>query len=67
MCQGLPCLRATVRLRVARGAGPNQVPAGSVGEVTAEHLAAREISVDFFVDDRIINIRLPEALVDLIR
>ena len=66
MCQGLPCIGATVRLRRAVQVGRDRVPANSTGEVVQEHIATRELSLAVSSGGKSIVVRVSEDFVEVI-
>jgi hypothetical protein len=66
MCQGLPCIGATVRLRVDVRVSSGLVPANSVGTVRAELLDSRELDVEVSSGGFAYLVRISEEDVDVV-
>ncbi len=67
MCQGLPCIGAVVEILRDIDMNDVVVPEGTRGEVVAEHLDQREITVKFTFDDVQAIARVDEKLVRVVR
>jgi hypothetical protein len=67
MCQGLPCIGITVRLRSSVRVGRDQIPPNSTGTVIQEHLATREGSVAVSLGRQQVVVRVPEHLIEVIK